>query len=274
MKEIVDLHRKIRHYCLDNFDFWMKKYQNVLNERPNKFAKTYEAGDHNLYPRYQALEALLQGTEQVNPEIMKSTAELKSNIIEIALNTETIFTKDNYGTAKNAIEDERRKFRDFVKSLKIEESETVPELFHRRKLVKDESDGWKTKLMVRHEIDFSGFWYPKNQIQNDIDQFLIFDEDEIPKESESQLNNLIKSEIGEKYYIFNEDDTNYELEKETVDIFNLNPEAYLIDKELNFLIYYSHEDIYIIKSKSIKNKIANEFPELIEHMNQQIKNGS
>jgi len=248
----------------------MKKYQSVLDERPNTFTKTYEDGDHNLYPRYQALEALLQGVEQVDPKRIGTIDKLRSNIIEIALSTETIFTKDNNGTARNAIEDERGKFRDFVNSIKIEEFETVPELFYRRKLAIDESDKWKTKLKLRHQIDFSGFWYPKEIIQDQIDQFLIFDEDKILEESESKLNNLIKSEIGEKYYIFNEDDTNYELEKETFDIFNLSPEAYLIDKEFNWLIYYSHEDFYIIRSKSIKNKIIIQFPELIEHMNQLI----
>jgi hypothetical protein len=274
MNQIVDLHRKIRHYCLDNFDFWMKEYQSVLNGRPNTFAKTYEKGDHNLYPRYQALEALLQGVEEVNPETTNTIEELKIKTLEIALSTETIFTKDNHGTAKNAIEDERKKFIDFVNSVNIEDLESVPELFYRRKLTKEESQEWTNKLKLLHKIDFSGFWFPKEDIQTQIDQFLVFDEDEIREESESKLNRMLKSEIDEKYYIFNEDGTNYELEKETFDIFSLSPEAYLIDKNLNWLIYYSHEDFYIFKSESIKNKVVTEFPELIEYMNKLLKNGS
>lgn len=276
MTEIENLHRKVRHYCLDNFDFWTRKYQEVRNSRPQTFEYTYEKGDYDIFPRYQALEALLQGVEEVNPKYVNSIDEAKIQIIETALRTETIFTKDNHGTAKNAIDDERKKFKAFVESISISELNNVPELFYRRKLSKEESEVLKKKLSEKESIDYGGFWFPEKLIKENEIEYLIFDEDEILEEEESKLNQIIKSEIDNKYFIINEDDTSYELEKETFDIYNLNTESYLTDKDLNWLIYYSHEDFYIIKSKVIKDKIVEVFPKLIGNMNQIIKkeNGS
>jgi len=276
MTEIENLHRKVRHFCLDNFDFWSRKYQEARSSRPQTFEYTYEKGDYDIFPRYQALEALLQGVEEVNPKSIKSIDEAKSQIIEAALRTETIFTKDNHGIAKSAIEDERNKFKFFVESIMIDELSNVPELFYRRKLPKIESEVLKVKLSKKEKIDFKGFWFPIELIKENEIEYLIFDEDEILEEEELQLNQIIKSEIEEKYLIFNEDDTSYELNKETFDIYNLNTESYLTDKNLNWLIYYSHEDFYIIKSREMKEKIVEAFPKLIDNLNQIIKkeNGS
>jgi hypothetical protein len=274
MTDIENLQRKIRHYCLDNFDFWMKKYNTARSGRPETFEYTYEKEDYNLFPRYNALEALLQGVEEVNVKSLHSLEEGKKLIINTAIRTETIFTEGNHGTEKNAIKDERRKFEKFVNSISIEDLKNVPELFYRRKLTVNESKNWKDELYKEEGIKFEGYWYPIESIKENIEEYLIFDEDEISEKEESKLNQLIIEEIENKYLIINEDNTNYELEKETFDIFNLSPEAYLINEDLNWLIYYSHEDFYIIKSKSIKKKIIQEFPQLTEHMNKMIKNVS
>jgi len=81
---IENLHRKIRHYCLDNFAFWMKKYQDARSCRTDTFEYTYEKGDYDLFLRYNALEALLQGIEEVKPELLKSIDEAKVIIIDTA----------------------------------------------------------------------------------------------------------------------------------------------------------------------------------------------
>jgi len=276
MTEIENLHRKVRHYCLDNFDFWSRKYQEVRNSRPQTFEYTYEKGDYDIFPRYQALEALLQGVEEVNPKSINSIDEVKFQIIDTALRTETIFTKDNHGTTKNAIDDERKKFKTFVESISLSDLNNVPELFYRRKLSKEESEVLKKRLLEKESVDYGGFWFPEKLIKENEIEYLIFDEDEILEEEESSLNQIIINEIGNKYLVFNEDETAYELENDTFDIYNLNTESYLTDKDFNWLIYYSHEDFYIIKSEVMKSKIVKEFPKLIDSMNQIIKkeNGS
>ncbi len=272
MTEIENLHRKVRHYCLDSFDFWSKKYQEASRSKPQTFEYTYEKGDYDIFPRCQALEALLQGVEEVNPKSINSIDEAKFQIIKTALSIETIFTKDNHGTAKNVIEDERRKFKLFVESMTTKDLENVPELFYRRKLTLNQFEKWKEKLKQTEKVSFLGFWYPEKLIKENLESYLIFDEDEILEEEESKLNQIIKNDIGNKFLIFNEDDTAYELEKESFDIYNINAESYLTDKDFNWLIYYSHEDFYIIKSEILKRKIIEVFPELSDNMNIIVKN--
>ena len=147
----------------------------------------------------------------------------------------------------------------------------MPALFYRRKLSKEESEQWKTQLKRKEKVDFSGFWYPEDLIRANMDHYLIFDEDEVSEEEEAQLNEIIKGAIGDYYYIFNEDGITYELEKETFDLFNIGTESYLTGKEMDWLVYYCHEDFYIIRSQILKRKITLAFPKLIDSMNRWIK---
>ena len=267
-----NLHKKIRHYCLDNFEHWVNLYQKVREKRPNTFSYSYEPNDYDIFPRYQANEALLQGVEEIEPTNYNSLDELKSAIIESALNSQTIFTKDIYGTAKNAIDNERKKFKKFVENINEQDLINVPDLFYRRKLINTETNNWKTKLKL-HSVEFTGFWFPKNEITQNLSDFLIFDEDIVDEQMEKDINQIIKSFIINNYFVFNEDNVNYELEKNSFDLFNLSPETFMFDETLNWIIYYSHEDFYIIKNREIAERIKNNFAPLKESMNEIINNG-
>jgi len=272
MTTLQNLHRKIRHYCLDNFDHWITVYQKLRESRPKTISHTYEPNDYDVFPRYQAHQALLQGVEEIEPTNYLSIDDLKKSIIESAIKSQTIFTKEVYGTAKNAVEDERKKFKAFVENITEPELLNVPDLFYRRKISNIETDKWKTKLKL-HSVDFTGFWFPKNDISQNNSDFLVFDEDAVTEESEKNINEIVKSFIEDKYFVFNEDNVNYELEKDTFDIFNLSPETFLFDKNFNWLIYYSHEDFYIIKNKQIAERLKNNFAQLKESMNVLTQNG-
>lgn len=267
MTTLQNLHRKIRHYCLDNFDHWINIYQKLRENRPNTLSYSYEPNDYDIFPRYQANQALLQGVEEIEPTNYSTINDLKKSIIESAFKSQTIFTKEVYGTAKNAIEDERKKFKAFVGNITESDLLNVPDLFYRRKISDIETYNWKIKLKL-HSVDFTGFWFPKNDIRLNNCDFLVFDEDAVAQESEKNINEIVKSFIEDKYFVFNEDNVNYELEKDTFDIFNLSPETFLFDKKFYWLIYYSHEDFYIIKNKQIAERLKNDFPQLKESMNE------
>lgn len=267
MDVIDNLHRKARHYLLDNFDFWTKKYQENRAGRTETFEYTYEKSDYDIFPRYQACEAMLQGVEETKLESLTDFENAKNTIVELALRSDTIFTKDNHGTAKNAIENERNKFKKFITELTASELKDVPDLFFRRKLTKEESEIWTEKLTEEFHLDFSGFWYPKEEIKNRKDEFLIFDEDTVTEEKEQELTDLIKPHLEQRFYIINEDNVNYELDSKDFDLFQLSPESYLFDTSLSWIIYYSHEDFYIVKNRKLVDLIKPNFPELINDMN-------
>ncbi len=262
---LKNLHKKARFYCIENFEYWINIYQNSRNKRPSTFNYTYEKSDYDIFPRYQANEALLQGVEEINPDEFNSIDKLKEAILESALKSETIFTKDNYGTIKHAINDEKNKFKEFIENLQEYDFKDVPNLFYRRKLKTTENEYWRNELK-RFNIDFSGFWLPKNEIKNNENEYLIFDEDEVTKLQESAINEIIKKIVCEKYFVFNEDNVNYELETETFDIFNLSPETYVFDRTLEWIIYYSHEDYYILKNEYVASEIKAKFDNLSQNM--------
>lgn len=270
MITLNSLHRKIRLYCMDNFDYWANKYEKSREKRPNTFSYSNEPDDYDIFPRYQANDALLQGVEEIDPTKYNNINDLKKSIIENALRVETIFTKDAFGTSKNAIEDERKKFKAFVEKITIQNLLNVPDLFYRRKISNFETDYWKTELKL-HSVDFKGFWFPKNDIDKKNNDFLVFDEDDIGEELEKSINQIAKSIVSDKYFLFNEDNVNYELERNSFDIFQLSHETLMFDETLNWIIYYSHEDFYIIKNRKIDERLKKDFVELDESMNKIMK---
>ena len=134
----------------------MDIYQKLRVKRPNTLSYSYEPNDYDIFPRYQANEALLHGVEEIVPTIYLTIDSLKKSIIESALKSQTIFTKEVYGTAKNAIDDERKKFKTFVEDITEQELLDVPDLFYRRKISTVETDSWKTKLKL-HSVYFTVF---------------------------------------------------------------------------------------------------------------------
>lgn len=77
----------------------------------------------------------------------------------------------------------------------------------------------------------------------------------------------IKPQIEQRFYLISEDNVNYELDNKDFDLFQLNPESYLFDNSLSWVIYYSHEDFYIVKSRRLVDLIKPKFPELINDTN-------
>lgn len=274
MSNTEKLHRKIRHYLLDNWTYWTSKYQEAHKGREGSFEYKYEPTDYDIFPRYQSNDAILKGVELIVPERFNNIKTLKNEILRLGLSSATIFTKNNKGTAKNAIEDEKLKFKKFVESLTEKDIEDVPDLFYRRRLTENESKETKQFLSDITDIKVGDFWWPIDKIERNKNDYLVINEDDIEEKDEKTVNDIIKSISTELYYLISPeyDDVDYELENTSIDIFNLAGENYIFDSSKTWIVYYSHEDFFIFYGSKLTENIMNAFPKLRESIDNQTNN--
>ncbi len=73
---------KARRYCMENYDYWTKKYQNEMsgNNIP------YSQKDYNIFPRYNALEAILGGVLTIVGKEFSCFEECKAELQKIGNN--------------------------------------------------------------------------------------------------------------------------------------------------------------------------------------------
>jgi hypothetical protein len=189
MTEFNNLHRKIRHYCIDGSKEWTSIY--------------YQSGKNKHLVLADFYRALLNGVEEIEPEKFISISELKKQIIESALISQSEFTKEISENLKPAVKEEGKIFKEFVEKVSKQDLLEVPDLFYRRRLRKTEADYWINKLEL-NSIEFSGYWFPKGleEITKNEKEFLVFDEDVILEEQEQIINEIIKPFVNDKYFVF------------------------------------------------------------------------
>jgi len=141
MTEIESIITLARHYCLKNYDYWFNKYSQEKGEMP------YSDNDYNLFPRYNALKAILQGVETIIDKKFSSINNCKNELKNIGKFSQTIFTENvKNKIANNAINEERNKFIFFIENTSEGDLFNVSPLSYNRKLSKSESEKIRSEL--------------------------------------------------------------------------------------------------------------------------------
>jgi hypothetical protein len=87
MSDIESIITLARHYCIRNYTFWTNKYSQENS------GQMYSDNDYNLFPRYNVLEAILQGVETIIDKKFVSVNECKKELKNIGKLSQSIFTK-------------------------------------------------------------------------------------------------------------------------------------------------------------------------------------
>ena len=78
----------------------------------------YSDNDYNLFPRYNALSAILLGVETFVGQTFSSLDNCKQELQQVGLTSQTPFTTGKQNDIeRNAIQDERNKFVKFIDSV-------------------------------------------------------------------------------------------------------------------------------------------------------------
>ena len=230
MTKIESIITLARRYCIENYDYWIKKY---LNEESGQM---YSNNDYNLFPRYNVLNAILQGIEEIINKNFKTINQCKIELINIGKKSQTVFTENiNNEIAKMATLEERNKFVLYIQNISENNLNKVSPLPYNRKLRKNESEKIREKLHKVWNFD-GGYWKHSND-ENEI--IFLMNKFIIESDKKTIIEYIMKHE--KRFFKIDEMDNNYETETLEID----GCETVYTSKNFNWIIYISHE-MYVV----------------------------
>lgn len=253
MTEIESLITKARRYCTENHTYWSKRYQEEMSGNNNPYSNS----DYNLFPRYNALGAILSGVQIIVGKEFDSLELCKKELIRLGLESHSVFTIDGdkelgllekiskyFGTTgkhnqieRNAIQDERKKFVEFINSQNPESLLNVEPLPYERRLGEDESELVRGKLLEIWNFD-GDYWEPLDEKSPKPTIFLM--DDNFTDTDKIEIEKTIKAHLkSDKLFVITEDRIDYEIESELLDV-DLY-ETIICDNTFEWVVYGSHE---------------------------------
>ncbi len=279
MTETESLITKARRYCTDNFSYWSKKYQEEMSGNNNP----YSNNDYNLFPRYNALNTILQGVEIIVGKDFESFEKCKEELKRIGNESHSIDTIESNKELhllgkmskffrksgklnkieKNAIQDERRKFIEFIDNQNLESVQNVEQLPFERKLTDEESESIREQLLKSWNFD-GDYWEPLDNKSPKPTIFLM--DDNIEKPDKEEIEKTIKEHINsDKLFVITEDRIDYEIEIGLLDI-DLY-ETIICDNTFEWVVYGSHESTIAFGGDFLIDKLNQLFENRKEKLN-------
>lgn len=248
-----------RRYCIDNHSYWANRYSNEMSNNNNP----YSDNDYNLFPRYNALAAILIGVETFVGHIFASLDNGKKELKQTGLTSQTPFTTGRQNDiAINAIQDERNKFVKFIDNITDSDLELVEALPHRRKLKDEEAKQIRQRLLDTWNYDGS-YWEP---LDNKSPKQTVFVMKEIVTKADiEKIIQIVSERADKKIFEVSEDRNDYEIE-----IDSFSPDLYetiCCDKSFEWVVYGSHESTIAFGGTWLTEKIENLFLDRKEKLN-------
>lgn len=261
-KQVENLHTAARRYCIDRGHYWQKKYHDYLNTDGRPAGGTYSDEALDLFPRYNCLNAILVEIEKFIPEDFSSLLETKEILIQAGNTSESLFTGSQNCIAKQAMQQEREKFIEYIINMNQEQLESVEPLFYRRVLTESESRRLWAMLQEKWDIRPKKYWYPL--IDSSMDGLIAFREDAFDREFGIQNVRKILLQNGNKrVWTLMEFGPEYELGISEFDplYYHTGTESYSFSQLADWVIYASHEGTVTIGGKVLIDEIKTKWPD-------------
>lgn len=145
MNPITLLHNAARSYCINHALEWRERNAQLLKDDECR---------KSIFPRYLILETILAEVEGFAPDNFESEQQIRALLQAAGDTAVSIFThfKDQVSIA--SAEDERLKFKSFIKATSLEECAALPQLPYRRVLSDIEH-----KNLYETFVAHCGQWY-------------------------------------------------------------------------------------------------------------------
>ncbi len=224
-----------RRYLKDNFSYWADRYS---KERTgDDFPYTYTDNDYNLFPRYNLLSAILDKVETLVGQNHLDVEKCKQELKNIGLTANSSFTTgEQNDIAINAMQEERKKFIDFIENVAENDLKSVEPLPHRRRLTKDESKQIRQTLLKKWNFE-GNYWEPLEELSPTPTIFLM--KNNLTDNDYEKIIEEIKKHADNKLYEITEDGSDAEIEFSF-----FHPDCYetiYCDRDCEWIVYGSHE---------------------------------
>ena len=164
---------------------------------------------------------------------------------------------------RNAQDDERNKYSEFVRSLSEESVWHYEALPYQRVLNESESETlWQT-LSHNWKIELGGYWYPL--VRKTKEDVLAFDADAfysgVPNQAFARL---LRTFVASRVYELREGGPNYQLDPEAVEPIYNGAEGFWTTADCQWVLYASHESS-ITLAGSVLQRVKAIWPSWAQH---------
>lgn len=235
MTSVEALITAARRYCMDNYSYWADRYS---KERTGEDFPVYSYSDqdYNLFPRYNALSAILAEVEMLVGKTWTDLISCRAILAEAAQSVAPLVLISDNAIEKAAIEDEGNKYIQFIQNIRQEELDLVAPLPWRRRLNEEEQQAVRQQLLERWNYD-GNYWDPLEERCPTESLYLI--KDDI---TQSDYQSIIEFIFGHSRPLLLE--ITEDLADTEIAFSEFHPDCYetiYCDYDYNWLIYGSHE---------------------------------
>jgi hypothetical protein len=256
--ESLKLHSAARAYCQEQHDHWASVYG------PEHYGGSYTDKDYDTFPRYLALSEILNEVEKIDADDLPSFAVLSRMLQSAGRTAESPFIDQPMNAiASAAIRDEREKFCGFIESLTEESVGSQDILPYRRVLSPAEVAALWEDIKGRWGADRKQFWYPLTDRTEP--SLSAFDDGKFRKRFRPPILRRMIARFGvERLYELREyGDENYVMSVELWDPFYNFAEGYWVSKDLDWILYASHEGTMTVGGR-LKTEVIASWPDAVE----------
>jgi hypothetical protein len=234
----------------------------------------YSDNDYNLFPRYNVILAIQQGVEALVGQSFTSFEVCKRALVDIGQNSNTVFTvgsiydlhltgegggfnsttTNQNPIEKNAMNEERIKFIEFVNSMTIKNMSEVEPLPYRHRLSNEEMLFIRERLLVIWNYD-GDYWNPLDE-KCPVETVFVM-KDYLHQDDYNKIVAHLISISKSRIYEVSEDRVDYEIEFDS-----FNPDLYetiVSDNTFEWVIYGSHEGTLTFGGKLLTDFVKNLF---------------
>ncbi len=261
MTQTESLITKARRYCIENHSYWADRYQKEMSGKNSLSSEN----DYNLFPRYNALAAILQGVLAIVGKEFNSFEECKDELVKIGMESQSIFTvhRNKKTIEQKVIQEEREKFIEFIASQNYESVRNVEPLPFERKFSENESRQIREKLLQFWNYD-GGRWEPLEHKSPKPVIFLM--NNNIEMSDKLEIEKTIKDYVGSgRIFVISEDRIDYEKEAGLLDIHLY--ETIICDDTFEWVVYGSHESTTAFGGNFLIDKVNRIFENRKEKIN-------
>jgi hypothetical protein len=267
----IALHTAARRYCLDRFADWIEAYKE-LQAKENwqvsnffKASRDYSEDAYKVFPRYRFDAAIQVEVERLTPSSFGSLEELRSRLLEACAAAENrLMAEFSKPTAKKALREEAVDYGAYIQVLNESDLINVEPLPFRRVVTDEESKQFRKQLKEVWDIG-KGYWFPlrpgpvpQNVIAFHADYFGQMSGAEVLREA---LRSRGISRIFQLHE-FGPSEPDYEIE---LSIFEPSyaggGEQYSISKQIDWVVYASHESSVSVCGEWLTDVFKREWPE-------------
>lgn len=163
--QVNNIHALARRYCMDQAQHWRETY-GTMPQRP--LFGDYSEEEYRTFPRYNVLDAILEGVEVIVPDEFTDIESLRARLLDAAATDNLMTRSPGNNIVRETMNEERAKFARYIESIGESDLYEVEPLHYRRKLRAEEAATVSNVLKQRWKANLS-CWYPLDDKPEGVD---------------------------------------------------------------------------------------------------------